>query len=603
MKKKILGFITICILFIFMSVPTYAQTEKYTAGASFGKDSSDVQYTKTRSVVTEGWKQNSTGWWYQYSDGSYPASAWRKIGNNWYYFDNNGYWVNNNAYEKGTLKGIDVSHWQGNINWREVKNDGIEFAFIRIGRSTRVIDERYQENIRQANAVGIPVGVYYYSKAQSVNEAILDAQFVIKNITGYKISYPVVIDIEDSSQAHLSRNELGAIAKAFCDEIRAAGYTPMLYANENWCRNHIDMNQLKNVEKWIARYNYLCSADIPRDIWQCTSKGKVAGISGNVDINFGYTDYSKIISPRTAPVANYTFKEGSWEQNQIGSWFSYYGGGYPKNTWKQIDGETYWFDENGYVKTGWFYQSGNWYYLGTDGVRVSGWKQISSNWYFFDAKGVMQKNTWIGNYYLKSNGVMATNEWVDGEDYYVGADGKWIPNKVKITEGWIKDNTGWWYQNSDGSYPKNTWKLINNNWYYFNSNGYMHTGWLQLGTTWYYMKSSGEMATNQWVDGGNYYVGSDGKWIPNKVKTTAGWKKNTVGWWYQNSDGSYPRNTWKLINNYWYYFDENGYMQTGWLKLGSTWYYMKPSGEMVVGSYKINGIVYEFDSSGAWKGY
>lgn len=485
MKKWMMTIWMACFLFFILDIPVCAQHEVDTAGSSLEKDVSERFYKRTRGASSQGWQQDIDGWWYLDSDGSSPASAWRKIDGKWYYFNSRGYWVDDNTYEKGTLKGIDVSHWQGSINWNAVKNDGIEFAFIRLGRSTRVLDDRYEENIRQANAVGIPVGVYYYSKAQSTTEAILDAQFVIKNITGYKISYPVVIDIEDSSQEHLSKSQLGAIIKAFCDEIRAAGYTPMLYANENWCRTRIDMSQLNNVEKWIARYNYLCSPDLPRDIWQCSSKGKIAGISGNVDIDFGYTDYTKIITPRTTPLPSYTNKDGNWVLDSRGWWYSCYDGSYPKNTWKQINGNTYWFDANGYMHTGWLYKDGNWYY--------------------FDTSGVMMKNCWVGNYYLKADGTMATNQWVDGDKYYVGTDGSWIPNQEKSTGHWVKDSIGWWYQNSDGSYPRNTWKQINSDWYYFNASGYMHTGWLQLGTTWYYMEDSGAMVTGNVVIGGSAY--------------------------------------------------------------------------------------------------
>ncbi len=179
---------------------------------------------------------------------------------------------------------------------------------------------------------------------------------------------------------------------------------------------------------------------------------------------------------------------------------------------------------------------------------------------------------------------------------------------------WIKNSTGWWYQNADGSYPRNQWQMINGSWYHFDWNGYMQTGWLQLGNTWYYLsssgamqtgwqkigrdwyylnaggdmrtgwlqsgnvwyylKSSGAMATNEWVDGGVYYVDANGIYIPGKTQTTKGWKKDSTGWWYQNADGSYPRNQWQMINGSWYHFDWNGYMQTGWLQLGNTWYYL-----------------------------
>lgn len=513
MKKWIIIFGTVLLILFNSAMPVCAQQEADTAGVSLGKNISDTVYKKNRSN-TQGWMKDNTGWWYQYSDGSYPVSAWRKIDGNWYYFDSNGYWVDDNTCEKGTLKGIDVSHWQGDINWSAVKNDGIEFALIRVGRSERVLDEQYKKNISGATSVGIPAGVYYYSKAQSINEAILDAQFVIKNITGYKISYPVVIDIEDSSQTKLNRTQLGAIAKAFCDEIRAAGYTPMIYTNENWYKNYIDMNQLSNVKKWIARYNYFCSADIPRDIWQCTSNGKVSGISGNVDINFSYTDFSKIITPRMGPVSGYVPKEGRWVLNDVGWWYSYYNGGYPKNTWKQIDGKEYWFDSNGYMKTGWLYNIGNWYYLDSNGLKVIGWKKINSEWYYFDSKGIMLSNQWVGDYFLKSDGTMAVSQWVDGGQYYVGADGKWIPNKTKYVAGWKKDHVGWWYQNADGTYPQKTWKQINGKWYYFNVNGYMHTGWLQLGSKWYYMNSNGEMVTGSVnINGNTYSFNNNGEWL------------------------------------------------------------------------------------------
>ena len=181
---------------------------------------------------------------------------------------------------------------------------------------------------------------------------------------------------------------------------------------------------------------------------------------------------------------------------------------------------------------------------------------------------------------------------------------------------WKQNTTGWWYQNADGSYPRNQWQYINGSWYHFDGNGYMQTGWqkigrdwyylnaggdmktgwLQSGNVWYYLKSSGAMATNEWVDGGVYYVDANGIYIPGK--TQAQWIKNSTGWWYQNADGSYPRNQWQMINGSWYHFDWNGYMQTGWLQLGNTWYYLNSNGAMQTGWQKIGRDWYYLNAGG-----
>ena len=189
--------------------------------------------------------------------------------------------------------------------------------------------------------------------------------------------------------------------------------------------------------------------------------------------------------------------------------------------------------------------------------------------------------------------------------------------------GWVSSGGRWWYRNADGSYPKSTWKLINGSWYYFESDGWMATGWKKLGGEWYYLTSSGAMATgwvklngkyyfmngsgvmqhDTWVDNGVYYVNSDGVWVEGKTSqnrvessrtdSAAGWVSGGGRWWYREADGSYPRNSWKVINGSWYYFDGSGWMVTGWLKRASSWYYLEPgNGNMVTGWRKIGSTWY-----------
>ena len=104
-----------------MSISTHTEAETNTAGSTLGKETTAEDGIATYAKVQEGWKQDNTGWWYQYSNGTYPKSTWRQIKGKWYYFNSNGYWVNNNKHETGAIKGIDISEWQGDVDWSAVK--------------------------------------------------------------------------------------------------------------------------------------------------------------------------------------------------------------------------------------------------------------------------------------------------------------------------------------------------------------------------------------------------------------------------------------------------------------------------------------------------
>lgn len=189
-----------------------------------------------------------------------------------------------------------------------------------------------------------------------------------------------------------------------------------------------------------------------------------------------------------------TAKEG-WKKDSKGWWYQNANGSYPKNQWKQIAGKWYHFDTKGYMQTGWLKIGTKWYYLKSSGEMATGWLKIGNTWY-----------------YLKTSGIMATNEWVDNGKSYVDANGKYVPGQKKYTEGWKKESKGWWYQNIDGSYPKNQWKKIGGSWYHFDAKGYMQTGWYKEGANFYYLKANGQMAANEWVENGKYYIDTNGHW-------------------------------------------------------------------------------------------
>ena len=194
------------------------------------------------------------------------------------------------------IKGIDVSKFQKNIDWSKVKNDGIEFAFIRVGgrygaSGAIYKDEYFNSNIRGALNAGINVGVYFFTQAITEEEAVEEARYVYNNVKNYNITYPIVIDTEYLSggrHSDISRQQRTNVVKAFCEEIQRLGYTPMIYSNTNWLNNNLYMNQLSQFLVWVAQYNSVCTYKGRYACWQYTSSGRVDGINGNVDMNIWY---------------------------------------------------------------------------------------------------------------------------------------------------------------------------------------------------------------------------------------------------------------------------------------------------------------------------
>jgi len=192
-------------------------------------------------------------------------------------------------------KGIDVSRYQGEIDWEKVAADGVKFAFIRVGfrgygTGAIVLDENFEANIKGATAAGIKVGVYFFSQAINTKEAVEEAEFVLEHIKGYRLDYPIVFDTEDivnedSRTEGLTPEELTDITIAFCEAIKEAGHTPMIYANLRWFTMSLDMTKLEKYEKWYAYYDSQMYFPYKISIWQYTESGQVDGINGNVDLN------------------------------------------------------------------------------------------------------------------------------------------------------------------------------------------------------------------------------------------------------------------------------------------------------------------------------
>jgi len=201
----------------------------------------------------------------------------------------------------GTYKGIDVSYYQGNIDWAKVAASGIKYAIIRAGyrgytQGTLKEDEKFSDNILGALQNDIPVGVYFVTKAITKEEGIEEADYVLELIKPYNVTWPVVIDIEpnkalDDRTAVLSAAERTEIILAFCQRIEEAGYTPMIYGGVGTFMNHLEIEKLEGVDKWFAQYFNQPYLRYYFGIWQQSESGTVPGIKGNVDIDFSINDY------------------------------------------------------------------------------------------------------------------------------------------------------------------------------------------------------------------------------------------------------------------------------------------------------------------------
>lgn len=190
-------------------------------------------------------------------------------------------------------KGIDVSKHNGNIDWGQVKASGISFAMVRCGyrgssSGVLVVDPMYQTNMNGAINAGLGVGVYFFSQAVNVQEAVEEASMVLDLLNGYSLSYPVYLDVEKSNGRGdaISPEERTEICRAFLATISNAGYTAGIYSNKLWFENRINTGSLTDYKIWMAQYVDIPTYSATRyDMWQYTSKGSVPGVPGNCDMN------------------------------------------------------------------------------------------------------------------------------------------------------------------------------------------------------------------------------------------------------------------------------------------------------------------------------
>lgn len=372
-------------------------------------------------------------------------------------------------------RGIDLSHWKGVIDWKAVAADDIQFVMLGTTYSGGV-DPKFSTNATEAAKAGLKVGAYLYSYATTPQMASDEADFILNLIKDYPISYPVAFDAESSALGALSPQEVSTIINTFCNKIEDAGYHPMVYANDYWLANKIDLSQMK-YDVWVARYELKHNFANPV-MWQVTQTGSVAGVNGNVDIDFQYKDLSsklpanrwRTIGDKTYYYQNYIMQKNAWIDDGTG-WFHIGDDAQAEKGWKKLDGSYYYLDEtSGRMAAGWLKQGDLNYYLGTSGAMATGWTDADGARYYFDENGAMQTGWYIAG----------------DEDFYL------TPDSGKMAVGWCQ---------------------IDGSWYYFNEQGKRQTGMVTLdGAVYYLAPETGIMAANttMTINGTDYQIAENG---------------------------------------------------------------------------------------------
>lgn len=441
--------------------------------------------------------------------------------------------------------GIDVSYYQGDIDWNAVRESGVEFVFIRIGYrgyTTGILnnDPNAQKYLKGAKEAGLKVGVYIFSQAVTEQEAKEEARFIADNISGYTMDLPIVMDYEYDgtgegrlAAAKLSAEQATAIVNAFSEASKEAGYEPMVYANKSMLTYDLNAEDI-TCKVWLANYTYQTSYTGDYDYWQYRSDGIIDGISGYVDCDFWYEEV--------------------------------------KNGWFYKDGKKYWYDSGVMAADKEVYdpQGKAWYWFDSDGVMAVG-KDV-----FIPVNADRTEGKWVR---YDENGSM-----VKGEDCYQGSWFRFDEITGEMIKGWYTDNK-------------------NQRYYYNQITGCMEHGETVIdGITYMFDEITGILAdkvwykadeTEYWYEGGiRQGTTGRGKEIYDSASDAWYWLDAAYGGRKAVSKDVYQ----EANGGKWVRYDEYGHMVKGFDEQdGNTYYFDKITGAMQKGSVVIDGEEYVFD--------
>ena len=244
--------------------------------------------------VYSGWRTTGGKTYYYSSTTHEPVTGIQSIDDKLYYFDADG------VLQKGKTFGVDVSKYQKNIDWEQIKKAGVSFVIVRIGyrgygaSGTLVLDPMFEEHFTNVKNAGLKVGVYFFSQATTEEEAKEEAFACAYVLNGRKLDYPIFFDTEASGASNgsgradgLGMEDRTKCAIAFCEEVKAQGYKPGVYASTLWYRKRVNLNSLKKYTIWNAHYG-VASSPIDCALWQGTCTARLPGYKGDLDVNISY---------------------------------------------------------------------------------------------------------------------------------------------------------------------------------------------------------------------------------------------------------------------------------------------------------------------------
>lgn len=200
-----------------------------------------------------------------------------------------------------SIKGLDVSKFQGEVDWERVKAAGYKFAMLRAGYGFNTVDEQFRRNASECNRIGLPIGAYWFCYATSPSSAVQEADGCVNTISDYRLEYPVCYDIEQATIDYAAGQGVTItpalarqLVQSFCDRVEAKGYYTMFYSNKNFLEQYLGNDLSKRYSLWYARYTDTFDGT-DCSMWQYTSQGSVPGISGNVDLDLSYVDFPSVI--------------------------------------------------------------------------------------------------------------------------------------------------------------------------------------------------------------------------------------------------------------------------------------------------------------------
>ena len=487
--------------------------------------------TQINTAKAQSWEEYEGKWYYKQDDGEYAKNTWI----DGYYFNQEGEMQTNTWTPDGYYVGED-GKWEENIKTGWNKNQNGKWTYIdpetkSIIKNSWIGNYYVGENGNMQTNAWTPGGYY-------VDE---NGEWEANKQTGWQQ--------EGNNYYYIKEN-----GEKITNEIIEIGGSLFCF----------DENGKMKEEEWIK---------IPNNKWAYAKEGGY--LAREEWIGNYYLGKNGITLKNTwTPDGYYVGESGEWEANKKQGW----------NT--TTEGKYYYIDAKGdKVKNGIKEIEGNLFYFDEEGTLLENqWKKIDqTHWIYAKEGGYLARNEWLGSYYVGENGVTLTNTW-SKDGYYLGETGE-----IQYPE-WKQNETGYWYKNEDGSYPKSEWKEIAEKWYHFDENGYMQTGWQYINNKWYYLTDSGAMAKDTWI-GGIYYLDSNGAMLTNT------W---TPDGYYVDENGVYDPDKakeegWYQINGNYYYGENGRIVKNSWV--GN--YYLGEDGQMLTNTTTPDG--YYVDENGCWE--